>query len=56
MLCLVWRISLDGVTAELNLARRGILSNQDPSQCVFCGVMDESTNHLFLPCSKSYCV
>ncbi|KAF1860464.1 hypothetical protein Lal_00023511 [Lupinus albus] len=56
MRCLVWRIYLDGVPTKLNLVRRRVLRDQDPSQCVFFGVMDESTNHLFFTYSKSYCV
>ncbi|CAL0307828.1 unnamed protein product [Lupinus luteus] len=56
MRCLVWRISLEGVLTNLNLLCRGILGVQDTKTCVFCEMVDESTNHLFFSCSKSYCV
>ncbi|KAF1897490.1 hypothetical protein Lal_00035196 [Lupinus albus] len=51
--CLVWRMSLYGIPTKLNLVRQGVLGAQDLPRCALCGVMDESTNHLFFSCSIS---
>ncbi|KAL6566436.1 hypothetical protein OROGR_002051 [Orobanche gracilis] len=54
MSALAWKVFLNGVPTRLNLRSRGILNNNVQIPCVLCGDAEESTNHIFFACSKSY--
>jgi hypothetical protein len=50
-----WQMLLNRIQTKDNLCRRRILQQQN-SNCVMCGSVEESTTHLFLHCDKSILV
>jgi hypothetical protein len=46
-----WKLILDRIPTKVNLAKRRLLSSQDSKRCVFCGLVDETSVHLFLHCN-----
>ncbi|MCH82598.1 F-box family protein [Trifolium medium] len=45
-----WQLLYDRVPTKSNLLARGILSQQEGANCVWCNVCRESSTHLFLHC------
>ncbi|KAE9614221.1 hypothetical protein Lalb_Chr05g0225661 [Lupinus albus] len=53
MRCVVWRMSLNGVvSSRSSLARHGVLGVQVPIEYAFCGVMEESIEHMLFSCTS----
>lgn len=48
VLAFLWTLFLDRIPTKVNLARRKLLAIEGSKRCVFCGLEDESTLHLFL--------
>ncbi|XP_058749365.1 uncharacterized protein LOC131622352 [Vicia villosa] len=48
-----WRILLDRLPLKFQLARRGIIMNDQDKMCVFCGSEVEDLNHLLFSCLLS---
>lgn len=46
--CFAWRGKLDRIPSAVNLHRRGI--NSMDKNCNYCGVMEETTDHLLCGC------
>jgi len=45
-----WQLLQDRVPTRHNLFRRRVIHDQGDTLCVFCGVAEESTDHLFCSC------
>ncbi|XP_058733104.1 uncharacterized protein LOC131604696 [Vicia villosa] len=48
-----WRVILDILPSKMQLAKRGIIRNEQDKMCEFCGVVVEDLNHLILSCLLS---
>lgn len=46
-----WKLILDRIPSKVNLAKRRLLASEDSKMCVFCGLFDETSIHLFLHCN-----
>jgi len=46
-----WRVLENKIASKVNLVRRGVVV--DSIFCCFCGLKEESTNHLFFGCRIS---
>jgi hypothetical protein len=54
VVALSWKGLLDRIPTGLNLARGNVLAPTMSLLCVLCNNDEESTNHIFLHCSKSW--
>jgi len=54
VVALSWKGLLDRIPTRENLVRRNALVPNTSLLCVFCNEVDESTNHLFLHCTKTW--
>jgi len=52
VLVFVWTTLLNQIPTRVNLAVRGVLGHGSSTNCVLCGVGEESVIHLFLHCDK----
>ncbi|XP_058726970.1 uncharacterized protein LOC131598375 [Vicia villosa] len=48
-----WRVLLDRLPSKIQLARRGIILNEQDKMCVFCGTELEDLDHVLFSCSFS---
>ncbi|GKV52096.1 hypothetical protein SLEP1_g58693 [Rubroshorea leprosula] len=46
----VWQLLQNKIPTRSNLFKRGILKNPEECKCIFCGVENEDSNHLFIHC------
>lgn len=44
------KLILDRIPTKVNLAKRRLLAIEDSKRCIFCGIYDETSVHLFLHC------
>jgi hypothetical protein len=49
-----WMAFLDRIPTRSNLELRRVLSQEDPRNCVMCGLGEETTTHLFLHCDMAW--
>jgi len=49
-----WRALLNRIPTRSNLIRRNAIPTSVNSHCVFCNMVEESTNHLFLHCLETW--
>jgi len=56
VLALMWRVKLNRIPTKSNLRTRNIISGGDNLNCVFCGLEEESSGHLFFKCKFAYSV
>lgn len=54
VIALSWKGLLDRIPTRTNLARRNVLEPSASLLCALCNDVDESTNHLFLHCTKTW--
>jgi len=47
VLAFSWLLFIDRISTKIDLAKKMILSMEDSKRCVFCGLFDESVEHLF---------
>lgn len=50
---LAWRVILDRIPTKANLLKRNVLSVGSGVNCVFCNVMEETTEHLLFSCPRA---
>lgn len=51
-----WRVLYDRVPTKSNLKKRGVNLNDADMKCVFCGEIEESSNHVFFLCAQAHAI